>query len=256
MKLKSVVEFDVHAYPGFPFEGRIYVVGDIHGRLDLLDRILARIDQDRAIQTKNGVQLFDLEIYLGDYLDRGPRSSDVITRLIARSATSRCAFLRGNHERVFQDVLDGKETIANWRKIGGYETILSYGLDPQMLANMSYFDAAALLNGSIPTEHRHFLDGLRNSLHLEPYFFAHAGIRPGIQLDQQSEQDLHWIRGEFLNSKADFGAIIVHGHTPSENLVFRHNRIGIDTGAFATNRLSCLRIDHNGVFVMTSQNPL
>ena len=228
-------------YPTLPAGERIYAVGDIHGRSDLLDRLHRAIDADKA-----GTSDVATEIYLGDYVDRGPDSAGVIDRLLRRSATTATVRLRGNHEALFDGFLAGSVDPDEWRPVGGFETLLSYGLDVRSLAHAPrqiWVDAA---RDVVPREHRAFLSGLDVAFAAYGYYFAHAGIRPGIPLDDQAVDDLLWIRDAFLGDGRDHGAIVVHGHTPMMEPEFRPNRINLDTGAYATGRLTCLMIDRHG----------
>ena len=230
-------------YPALP-EGRVvYAVGDIHGRSELLERIHDAIDAASAAAH----HVEDVtEVYLGDYVDRGPDSCGVVERLIARRVGHDVVCLRGNHEEMFEQFLHGEYAVENWQPAGGIETLMSYGIDPRPLATAP---AAAWVEAAlrrVPASHHEFLLGLRDSHRIGDYFFAHAGVRPGTPLADQVPEDLLWIRDLFLGDRSDFGAIVVHGHTPSMSPEFRRNRINIDTGAYLTSRLTCLRIDHRG----------
>jgi serine/threonine protein phosphatase 1 len=228
------------AYPALP-EGRIvYAIGDIHGRSDLLDRVHAAIDA--AARPATDVT----EIYLGDYVDRGPDSLGVVERLIARRAHRDVVCLRGNHEEMFADFLHGELAIEDWQSAGGIETLMSYGVDPRPLAQAPNADWVEAALRRVPASHHDFVVRLPDSHHVGDYFFTHAGVRPGIALDDQSPDDLLWIRDAFLGDHSDFGAVVVHGHTPTMEADFRPNRINLDTGAYLTSRLTCLRIDASG----------
>lgn len=230
-------------YPGLDAGTAIYAVGDIHGRSDLLDRVHQAIDADLY---SSDVQRY-LEIYLGDYIDRGSDSAGVIARLRRRSLERPMLCLLGNHEAILRDVLAGEIEPQVWLGTGGDATALSYGVDPRTSA-----DIGESLRLAIPAEDVAFLHNLRPSFHYGPYFFAHAGVRPGVALDAQALDDLIWIREPFLHHSGPFGAIVVHGHTPHAEPQFRANRINIDSAAFATNRLSCIRIDGNGVRLLAA----
>jgi serine/threonine protein phosphatase 1 len=233
------------AYPRLVEDAAIYVIGDLHGRCDCLRAAHRWIDADRARLPRNATR----EIYLGDFIDRGPESCGVIDALIARAAGVDCRFLRGNHERVIIDFLAGRIDLGSWRSIGGYETILSYGQDPRLLSHLGEA-AATVFARRLPVAHRAFLDALRDTYAVERYFFVHAGVRPDVALADQKEEDLLWIRDPFLASQADFGAIVVHGHSPVAEPEMRANRINLDTGAYATGRLAVARIDPDGVAVV------
>ena len=219
---------------------RIYAVGDLHGRVDLLDRLLSHIDDDIArYPTHRAIQIF-----LGDYVDRGPHSRFVIDRLIDRGQTQEVVCLKGNHEVFLLDFLRNPELIKYWRQYGGLETLVSYGVVPPFNPTPAQLEALLKkLRNAMPTAHFEFLTRLQVTFTCGDYFFVHAGVRPGVALDRQQEKDLLWIREEFLQSDADFGKIIVHGHTPVSVAELHANRINIDTGAYATGLLTCLILE-------------
>lgn len=228
-------------YPALPPDITIYAIGDIHGCLRLLNGLHERIDADMA-----GCRSRDIvEIYLGDYVDRGPDSSGVISSLMRRSKERKVVCIRGNHEQLLEQFVTGEIQLDDWLKYGGADTLRSYGATPQQLtAN------ADELRRLIPTKHIEFIRRFDRHVHVGPYFFTHAGVRPGQSLRGQSAMDLMWIRDEFLQHDGDFGAIIVHGHTPIQEVEMKHNRICIDTGAYMTGRLSCVRIDQSGPVII------
>jgi len=234
-------------YPPAPDGVTLYAVGDIHGRSDCLAQAHERIDRDKA-------RLFAedraVEIYLGDYIDRGPDSRGVIDRLIARSARAETVMLIGNHEMIMQSFFSGQTSFEEWRMVGGLETLLSYGAEAGELLRGESPVRPAELAALIPAAHRRFLAELLGYQLFGRYCFVHAGLRPGKPIEEQSIEDLAWIRDEFLNHRGDFGSIVVHGHTPVNEIEFMPNRINIDTGAFATNRLSVVRIDGDGPSVL------
>ncbi len=233
------------AYPGLEQADSVYVVGDIHGRLDCLIKAHATIDRDRRENPTAGTT----EIYLGDYIDRGPESCGVIACLLARRSDVETVFLRGNHEAMFERFLDGEIPFEAWRKVGGAETLASYGLDRRNLTKDYRLskDVAATL---VPQNHRAFLRELKTFHVVGPYCFVHAGLRPNVALAQQTDDDLTGIRSRFLNHKSSFGFVVVHGHTPVVEVDFQPNRINIDTGAYATHRLSVLKITAKGASLL------
>lgn len=228
-------------YPRLAAGETAYVVGDIHGRSDLLDRVHGAIEAD-ALRRSGTI----IEIYLGDYVDRGPNSAGVVERLIRRSRSRRMVTIRGNHEVMFEDFLEGHVDPEEWRRVGGFETLLSYGVDVRALARAPRERWVAVANLAVPSEHRAFLGALADAFPLDGYYFTHAGVRPGVPLSAQDPDDLQWIRDEFLGDDRDHGAVVVHGHTPSMKPQFLHNRINLDTGAYMTGCLTCLRIDAAG----------
>ena len=229
-------------YPAMAGDQALLVIGDIHGRLDLLERLHGAID--RALE---GGTSAPLEIYLGDYVDRGPDSAGVIERLLGRARRRPLVLLRGNHEVMFARTLAGSLELREWARYGALDTLASYGLEPSSLDLKDQAECLARLRAAVPETHQAFLAALRDFHREGDYFFAHAGIRPGKPLDRQSPEDLQWIRGEFLNDKRHHGAIIVHGHTPVDEPELLPNRVNIDTGAFRSGRLTCLRIDGIGL---------
>lgn len=223
-----------------PAHTRVYAVGDIHGRVDLLDSLLTRIDADIATSPIE----HPIHVFLGDYIDRGPDSRAVIDRLIDRKLSHEMICLKGNHEALLLEFLENPEIFINWRRWGGSETLMSYGLAPSGLIGTEQrkYLADALLQ-AFPKKHRDFFSSLITKYVCGDYFFVHAGVRPGISLLAQAEDDLLWIREDFLFANDDFGKIIVHGHEPVRTPDVRPNRIGIDTGAYITGNLTCLVIE-------------
>jgi serine/threonine protein phosphatase 1 len=226
------------ARPSVPIGTRVYAVGDLHGCADLLSAMLRRIDDD--LKTRPIAK--SVQVFLGDYIDRGPNSRQVIDLLIARSQAQDVQFLRGNHEVCLSQFLSDPTMLAEWRHLGGINTLLSYGVRPTS-DHQSHREVADAFRQALPDSHRDFIQGLALSFTCGDYFFAHAGVRPGIPLDKQRQHDLLWIRDDFLLHEEDFGKVVVHGHTPTVEPVVKSNRINIDTGAYATGRLTCLVLD-------------
>lgn len=221
----------------------IYAVGDIHGRFDLLAETCLKIDAD----VRAGAAPRAVEVFVGDYIDRGPDSRLVLSALCQRSKAPNVVCLLGNHEAFLLQFLENPAVLSTWRLHGGLQTLISYGLAPT--ANPTAREADRLaeqLRENLPVEHLAFLRSLPTSYSIGNFFFAHAGVRPGVPLDQQRDQDLLWIRDEFLLCEDDFGKIVVHGHTPVQAPDVLHNRINIDTGAYATGRLTCLKLNDHG----------
>jgi len=226
--------------PSLPAELRIYAIGDIHGRLDLLNELLARISGDIALRPT----VRPLYVFLGDYIDRGTSSRETIDRLIEHGKTHESVFLKGNHELIAIKCLSDRGLFDQWLRLGGLETLVSYGVPAETLANGKQIaELQSAFHGALPQAHFRFFRDLKNSFECGDFFFAHAGVKPNVELSRQKENDLLWIRGEFLTSKDDFGKIVVHGHTPTREIEVGPNRINIDTGAFATGRLSCLVLE-------------
>jgi serine/threonine protein phosphatase 1 len=237
--LKSFLGRANKRLPSTPEGLQIYAVGDIHGRLDLLNQLFTEIDADSARYP----DVKTVEIYLGDYVDRGPASRQVIDNLIARGRSRRAVFLKGNHETYPLEFLGNPAFLGPWGQLGGLETLISYGIHPPISAGPDQQrEIARAFDAALPAEHRNFLKRLRPYAYCGDFYFVHAGVRPGMPLDQQREEDLLEIREPFLSSHEDFGKVVVHGHTPGREPEFRPNRIGIDTGAYATGKLTCLVI--------------
>lgn len=219
---------------------RVYVIGDIHGRLDLLDHIVKKIERDLQENPVDDA----LTVTLGDYVDRGPNSRGVLDRLACNPFPTDYIALKGNHEMLLEAFLVDPVVASRWRQFGGVETLHSYGVPVSAVMIGKGFDEASdILRKSIPEKHIQFLGSLRLSLPMDQYFLCHAGVRPGIPLQHQRAEDLLWIREEFMNSNISFGKVVVHGHTPVGSPEVLPTRINIDTGAFATGRLTCLVLE-------------
>lgn len=220
---------------------RVYAVGDIHGRLDLLDRLLDMIAKDDAGRAAAASEL----IFLGDLVDRGPDSRGVVDRLLSLSrGTQPVRYLMGNHEEVFLRALAGEVRALRFLiRIGGRETLLSYGISDQEYGHLDYEQLTRLARERVPDEHIRFLESFEKWIEVGDYLFVHAGLRPGIALEDQSTEDLCWIREDFLRHRDDFEKMIVHGHSITEDVDERSNRIGIDTGAFASGRLTAIGLE-------------
>ena len=233
--------------PRLPDGLRIYAIGDVHGRADLLQSLLTVIDVDLDRSAPERA----IQVFLGDYIDRGPDSRGVLDILMRRCRSYETVCLKGNHEAFLLEVLKDPSRLQDWRHYGGLLTLLSYGVTPTVNPNpeqqVELIDA---LERALPPEHKAFIERLPTSFTCGDFFFVHAGVRPGIPLDRQREQDLLWIRDEFLNSEDKFGKYIVHGHTPVNNPDIRPNRINIDTGAYATGNLTLLSIQGDSLMAI------
>jgi serine/threonine protein phosphatase 1 len=228
---------------------RAYAVGDIHGRLDLLNLLLAEIEADIAARPPRR----NFIIFLGDFVDRGPESAGVVERLRTyQHPSARIIFLGGNHEEVLLNILAGKRgVLPSWLKFGGAECALSYGVDVQELGRVHEDAAIEMVRAAVPREHREFLENLADTFRFGDYLFVHAGIRPGVAVDEQSRKDLRWIRDPFLSDAKEHGFVVVHGHTIVERAEERPNRIGIDTGAYHSGVLTALAIEDDQRWFLT-----
>lgn len=224
---------------------RIYAVGDIHGRLDLLTKLWDQIQEDAAGQPAG---LSNTLIFLGDYVDRGLDSKGVIDFLINQAAPGfDVIHLMGNHEEIFLRFLQKASYGAGWFRIGGDATLLSYGVAiPQHLPPEHRYRAVWRdLHQEIPRAHIEFLTRLKLIHHAGDYVFVHAGLKPEVPIKDQKAQDILWIRDEFLSWQKDHEKVVVHGHSLSGQPDLGYARIGIDTGAYATNNLTCLVLEAN-----------
>ncbi len=219
---------------------RVYAIGDIHGCTHLLRLQLAQIEADEQLHPSAR----SIIVFLGDYIDRGPDSRGTIDLLLACQKMQKVVFLKGNHETLIRRFLDTPRSLNDWRSLGGLETLVSYGLRPSLRRcpdnDKKLSDE---LRAVMPARHLAFFDSLSPSFTCGDFFFAHAGVRPGVALDKQSEDDLLWIRDDFLNYNFPLEKFVVHGHTPVHAPEIRSNRANIDTGAYATGRLSCIAIE-------------
>ena len=226
---------------------RIYAIGDVHGRADLLEQVFTRIDTHIAAYPVDR----PIQVLLGDYIDRGPNSREVLNRLIERAKSSEMVLLKGNHETFVPEFLRNPSMLQSWSQMGGLETLMSYGLTPSLNADaQTQKELATALQATLPKSHIILLERLQSSFSCGGFFFAHAGVRPGVPLAEQREADLLWIRDEFLLYEGKFDKIVVHGHTPVRAVDMRSNRINIDTGAYATGKLTCIIIERNEVEVL------
>jgi len=234
---------EVSEPPAAPAGMRFYAVGDIHGRIDLLTLLHAKMREDAAAAAPD---LRKIAVYLGDYVDRGDASRAVIDHLIGEPLPGfERVFLKGNHEAIMLDFLDDPLVGRGWLFNGGDATLYSYGVGFESAANREERLGRMRdgLEAALPPAHRAFLDSLALYHVAGDYLFVHAGIRPGRALDEQTEEDLLWIREEFLGSGDHHGHCVVHGHTISSTPDVRNNRIGIDTGAYFSGRLTCLVLE-------------
>jgi serine/threonine protein phosphatase 1 len=236
------------ALPRVPDGERVYAIGDIHGCDDALAALLARIDADDAARGQAATRL----IVLGDVVDRGPESAAVVERLM-RLAAERPAtrFLQGNHEEVFLSALGGdREALRFFCRIGGRETILSYGMTRADYDLLGYEELAERLGEMIPAAHRDFLESFEDMVVAGDYAFVHAGIRPDVPLEEQSRADLRWIRTTFLEHRGAHPKVIVHGHTITDEVDFQPHRIGVDTGAYRGGALSAVGFEATETWVV------
>ncbi|WP_435418418.1 metallophosphoesterase family protein [Parerythrobacter aurantius] len=225
--------------PAVPDGTRYYIIGDIHGRDDLFAALVAAVDEDAA-----GADGLDVRIVLlGDLVDRGPDSAGVIARARAWQERRQVAILAGNHEEMFLKSFEQVRVLKHFIRHGGRETILSYGVPVELYNEASVEELQGIIHQYVPQADREFLAGFEETIVAGDYLFVHAGIQPGVSLDGQSRDDLLWIREQFIEYDGVHPLFVVHGHTIFENVDVKTNRLGIDTGAFRTGRLTALVLE-------------
>ncbi|KRR24149.1 metallophosphoesterase [Bradyrhizobium lablabi] len=228
-----------------PASTRIYAVGDVHGRADLLSEITARIDDD----IRRRPIAHTIEVYLGDYIDRGPDSKTVLDLLAVRLVANHAVCLRGNHEAVMEGFLQDPAILPYWLQLGGMQTLASYGIEPRD-ENETAFNLHRHFVDAFPRAHELVMRCLRDQFSCGDFLFVHAGIRPGVPIEHQDPNDLIWIRDEFLDSTQRHERFVVHGHTPVPHPDIRHNRINIDTAAWRTGTLTCVAIEGSTILFL------
>ncbi|MCK0195590.1 serine/threonine protein phosphatase [Ancylobacter sp. 6x-1] len=231
---------------------QIYAIGDIHGRLDLLKIMVKLIAADLDQYGREGA----LVVTLGDIVDRGPDSREVIELLAGNPFKVPYVAIAGNHEQMFLDFMGHPRRGMGWCRQGGIETLRSYTVPTAgIMMGRGLSAAAETLEWVMPPHHQQFLRSMRWGVRVPGFFLCHAGVRPGVPLDEQTPEDLFWIREEFLDSKEDFGAMVVHGHTVVPQIDVRSNRINIDTGAYQSGKLSCAVLDHDQCYSLVAELP-
>lgn len=225
--------------PSVPQGERFYVVGDIHGRCDLFDALIEAIEEDDRRSGPADTTI----VLLGDLVDRGPESARVIDNALAWGERRKLRYIAGNHEEMFLESFDDKEMLRHFLKHGGKQTVLSYGIKKKRYNELGMKDLQAELHKIVPQRHREFLAGMEDMVIAGDYVFVHAGINPKHPVDGQKPSDLRWIRDRFLQHREPFSHVVVHGHTIFEDIEHTPHRIGIDTGAFRTGRLTALVLE-------------
>lgn len=232
--------------PSYP----IYAIGDVHGRIDLLQHAESLVAGDLIANGQSGIV-----VLLGDYIDRGKNSADVLDHLCAPSAYGLKRYIVcGNHDDAFLQFLDDPAKHLKWLDFGGRQTLLSYGVDADYMLSRGkkgIDDLKRVLVDTIPAQHVQLLKDMPSYVRIGSYVFVHAGLRPGVALEAQDDKDLLWIREPFLSRGPELPFLVVHGHTISETPETGPNRIGIDTGAFNTNRLTVLKLENGKGFVLS-----
>lgn len=238
-KSKPPVTGPAQLTASIPAGQRVYAVGDIHGRLDLLDELLARLDADDEARGPAETTL----IFLGDLIDRGPQSMQVVKRVMdIKAHHPRTRILLGNHEEVFLQALRG-DSVGALRyaiRIGADATIQSYGVTGDEYTKTSMEELFQISKARVPLDHLEFMESFEDMIVIGDYVFVHAGVRPDKPLGQQKIQDLRWIRGDFLDYRGTLEKIVVHGHSIADDVEILPHRIGLDTGAYASGVLTAM----------------
>ena len=236
----------------------VYAVGDIHGRADLLSRLITAILADAPLQSGAPLGARPLLVFVGDYVDRGPGSRQVVDMLIAlrdRGGVD-VALLRGNHDDSLLRFLEEPAFGPTWLRMGGGATLAAYGVTPPAprAPDEEWTAARDAFETALPATHLAFFEDLELTLIVGDYLFVHAGVRPGVPLEQQTPQDLMWIRGDFLDARNPSDKVVVYGHTPTADAYSDGARIGIDTGAYATGVLTAVRLHETAQNFMHSRS--
>ena len=233
---------DEVALPAIPAGERVYAVGDIHGRHDLFGALVLAIDADDADREPADTTV----VLLGDLVDRGPGSAQVIALAREWQARRRVRILAGNHEEMFLRSFKSLETFRHFLRHGGRETVISYGIDRAAFGHAELEEAQQMMRAAVPDEDVAFLKSFEDMIAIGDYLFVHAGIDPRVPIEEQKVHDLRWIREPFLSHAEHHGQVVVHGHTITDEPEDCGNRIGIDTGAFMTGRLTALVLEGTG----------
>lgn len=225
--------------PALPPGRRVYAIGDIHGRLDLLGELGEAIERDDSARPPAQTTV----IMLGDLVDRGPDSRGVLDFAQKWALLRELRFISGNHEEMFLGAFNEQSMFRGFLRFGGIETLASYGLDASEMIDTDFAEVSHRMKRAVPKEDRKFMRSFEISIRMGDYLFVHAGINPAIALDQQHPHDCRWIREPFLGHGGDLGCMVVHGHTVTEQIEMRDHRIGIDTGAYDSGVLTALCLE-------------
>ena len=220
---------------------RVYAIGDIHGRADLFSAMIASIDDDD--NRRGPARLGTTVVLLGDLIDRGPDSAAVLSMARAWQGRRKVRIIAGNHEEMLLRSLDDLEALRALLRYGGRETVMSFGMSAEDYERADYETVQAALRAGIDDDLRGFIESFEDQIRIGDYLFVHAGIAPDVPIEDQTTADTRWIREPFLSSPADHGVVVVHGHTITEGAEIAPNRIGIDTGAYASGNLTGLGLE-------------
>jgi len=235
-----------------PAGERVYAIGDIHGRLDLFEQLIATIDADDARRRPAETTV----ILLGDLVDRGPDSAGVIAAARAWGERRKLRVLAGNHEEMFLASFDDVDVLRHFLRFGGRETVLSYPIERAGYRELTLEQLQQRMREAVPADDLDFLRAAEDAIVVGDYLFVHAGIRPGVPLEEQKTRDLRWIRERFIAHEGDHGHVVVHGHTITPEVEEMPNRIGIDTGAFMSGRLTALGLEGSERWYLTARDAI
>lgn len=235
-----------------PFGERVYAIGDVHGEAGLLRQLLGKVEQDNRARDPARVTL----VLLGDVIDRGPRSADLL-RALHGLADPFFRLLKGNHEALLVEAYRGNEDALDlWLRVGGRVTLIGFGIDPDTIDTADFAVLIDAMRSAIDPMLVDWVEGLPTAWSTGDYFFAHAGIRPGIVLDRQRDEDLMWVRDAFRSSRSDHGKVVVHGHSIEPGVPrLGGNRIGLDTGAHEHRRLTALGLEGDRQWLLQEDDP-
>jgi serine/threonine protein phosphatase 1 len=238
------------ALPAIPPGQRVYAIGDIHGRLDLLVELAEAIEADDAARGPAKTTI----IMLGDLVDRGPDSAGVITAARIWASQRNVRIITGNHEEMFLKAFDNSDVLRHFLRSGGKETLLSYPVDADDYFAAELYEVQEMMVRAVPEEDLEFIRSFEDTIAIGDYVFVHAGIVPDVALEDQSTGKLRWIREPFLSHDQDYGFVVIHGHTITDEPEVRPNRIGIDTGAYESGRLTALGLDETQRWFIEAQD--
>ncbi|WP_226633821.1 metallophosphoesterase [Novosphingobium profundi] len=236
--------------PSLPHRERVYAIGDIHGRLDLFEKLLETIAHDEATRGPAQTTL----VLLGDLIDRGQDSAGVLARARQLTKERHVEILCGNHEEMLLTSLEDSKALRSFLRFGGLETLVSYGLAAESIAEMEIDELRDAARRAIPEQDLEFIRSFRKLVRIGDYIFVHAGLRPGVSIETQLGSDCRWIREPFLSHTGNFGGFVVHGHTITEEPDERDNRLGIDTGAYVHGTLTAVGIEGTERWYLTAED--
>lgn len=249
--LRTLLDYrtEPEVVPSIPDGQRVYAIGDIHGRYDLLCRMIARIEADEAGRPAAETTV----ILLGDLVDRGPDSAGVIATAREWAKRRNVRILAGNHEEMFLGSFERDETLRHFLRHGGRETLLSYPIEPEVYSRATLEELRAIMREVVPAEDVEFMMSMEDRIQIGDYVFVHAGVRPGVPLEEQKVSDLRWIRGEFIEGPETRNFAVVHGHTILETPHVSPLRISLDTGAYSSGLLSAIGLEGTARWLISVQ---